>query len=1020
MSRSRFISEKTHDTPPKFTAVQRKRHLYIDRAFEEEVLKNIRGKNNKVFCSLSYAYFKTSFQFFDKAFAKDLKSLSKKFGVTQVLDWSNYRADTKKRYQEQILSFLGYKSFKTPESKNKTKLIIEKYARVKKSFRECFLLLATELHKEKIEIPSYNTLKILIEDHYAQHQNELISIVDQSLEQNDKNLIDQLFDKTNQESAKVGKYRLTLLKRFSQSTKPMQIAKNIESYDILYELFLIAFPIIAKLDLNNEGIKYFANSVKKKQIFQTQRRQDSSRYLHLLAFVTHQFYLLHDTLVAILFSAVKNTYNRADKKAKDHYYKVRNEQSKNTIKLVETAEDMAKAMENIKSILLDPLIDDSVKIQQALQILNPKSEPNAVSQVIENVKDDLDKMTGEALFYHYLEEGSIALQRRCNQIVQRLLINEQSDNKQLLTAVNRFKKYKGTVDNRFPVNFLTKEEKKYIDTLDQFKSRIYKVVFFEHIVYSIKGDSLSLEHSYRYRRLDDYQITRKYFKENYWKLLAQADMSHMSDFNKVINEWDLELDKQFKETNGHILNGSNDFAVMDGLAGYKLTSQRNTSNSIIELDLDTPELFPLDSTVTISEVLNTVHQATGFLNEFQHHDDKYLKKRPTDKVFIATISGLGLHFNLDRFTKLSPDINDSVLVTTMNKYLSVENACLASNSIINYSKSMAVSELYVNDEFGEQTSSDGQKWSVAYESLNANYSFKYGGKDLILSEYNFIDSRHLFFYSDVISGAEREAHYMIDGVLNNDVVKSDMHSTDTHGFCEMAYGLCPFFKIAFAPRYKNIKKQNIYSLKTKRSYTSLKYPILPEAKIQLKLIEPHWEDILRLAVSVKLGKTTVSQIFKRLNSYSIKSNPLYKAIKEFGRIPKSHYILRFIDDPELRRVVTKQLNKGESGNKLSRALAIGRSDYYQVLQDEQQTVESCKRVIKNAIVCWNYMYLTQKLSNTKSTAEKLAIIQKIKSSSPVSWKHFIIHGQFFFSDSCMKDSRGFDFSKMHDPDILKT
>ena len=91
---------------------------------------------------------------------------------------------------------------------------------------------------------------------------------------------------------------------------------------------------------------------------------------------------------------------------------------------------------------------------------------------------------------------------------------------------------------------------------------------------------------------------------------------------------------------------------------------------------------------------------------------------------------------------------------------------------------------------------------------------------------------------------------MIDGVLSNDVIKSDMHSTDTHGFSEMGYGLCPFFEISFAPRYKNIKRQKIYSLKIKRSYTFLKYPVLPEKKIQLQLIEPLWKDMLRLTVSV--------------------------------------------------------------------------------------------------------------------------------------------------------------------------
>ena len=44
-----------------------------------------------------------------------------------------------------------------------------------------------------------------------------------------------------------------------------------------------------------------------------------------------------------------------------------------------------------------------------------------------------------------------------------------------------------------------------------------------------------------------------------------------------------------------------------------------------------------------------------------------------------------------------------------------------------------------------------------------------------------------------------------------------------------------------------------------------------------------WDDILRLMVSLKLGKTTAYQVFKLLNSY-VKQNSLEAAFKEFGRI----------------------------------------------------------------------------------------------------------------------------------------
>ena len=47
----------------------------------------------------------------------------------------------------------------------------------------------------------------------------------------------------------------------------------------------------------------------------------------------------------------------------------------------------------------------------------------------------------------------------------------------------------------------------------------------------------------------------------------------------------------------------------------------------------------------------------------------------------------------------------------------------------------------------------------------------------------------MFWHSLVFSAAERESAYVIDGLMRNDVVKSDIHSTDTHGFSEVIFAV---------------------------------------------------------------------------------------------------------------------------------------------------------------------------------------------------------------------------------------
>lgn len=222
------------------------------------------------------------------------------------------------------------------------------------------------------------------------------------------------------------------------------------------------------------------------------------------------------------------------------------------------------------------------------------------------------------------------------------------------------------------------------------------------------------------------------------------------------------------------------------------------------------------------------------------------------------------------------------------------------------------------------TSSDGQKFDVAVDSLNANYSFKYHGHDKGASACSFIDERHFLFHSLVISSAEKEAAFVIDGLMHNDVVKSDIHSTDTHGYSEVVFGVLHLLGFSYAPRIKNLKRQQRYAFpdQRRRDYEDQGCRVLPDGYINVKLIEEHWDDILRFVATIKLKRTTASQLFKRLNSYS-KQNPSYKALREFGKIIKSIFILRYIDCVELRQAIEKQLNKVESSNKFSKATIIG-------------------------------------------------------------------------------------------------
>lgn len=59
--------------------------------------------------------------------------------------------------------------------------------------------------------------------------------------------------------------------------------------------------------------------------------------------------------------------------------------------------------------------------------------------------------------------------------------------------------------------------------------------------------------------------------------------------------------------------------------------------------------------------------------------------------------------------------------------------------------------------------------------------------------------------------------------------------------------------------------------------------------------------------------------------------------------------------------------------------------------------ESCNPVIKNAIICWNYLYLEMRLrrADPATRAERMTAI---KTHSPQAWAHVNMLGEYDFSD----------------------
>jgi TnpA family transposase len=166
--------------------------------------------------------------------------------------------------------------------------------------------------------------------------------------------------------------------------------------------------------------------------------------------------------------------------------------------------------------------------------------------------------------------------------------------------------------------------------------------------------------------------------------------------------------------------------------------------------------------------------------------------------------------------------------------------------------------------------------------------------------------------------------------------------------------------------------------------------------IDESIIKEQWENILRLLCSIKLGEVKASIILKRLSSYS-KQHPLYKAMKEIGRIHKTLFLLRYFDEPSLRQNIEKQLNKIELSHLFAKAVFFGNNQEFKYeTKEEQEIAVACRHLIQNAIILWNYLFISNKLSEIEQKEKIQENIELMKNSSIMTWQHVNMHGEYDF------------------------
>ena len=108
-----------------------------------------------------------------------------------------------------------------------------------------------------------------------------------------------------------------------------------------------------------------------------------------------------------------------------------------------------------------------------------------------------------------------------------------------------------------------------------------------------------------------------------------------------------------------------------------------------------------------------------------------------------------------------------------------------------------------------------------------------------------------------------EAVYIVDGLLQQQskAEPKEIHA-DTQGQSFPVFGLAYLFGFDLLPRIRNFKDRVFYRPDPEVTYTHI--DALFGEPVNWKLIESHWEDLMRVAISIRQGKLSSVTLLRRL------------------------------------------------------------------------------------------------------------------------------------------------------------
>ncbi|WP_232461084.1 Tn3 family transposase [Burkholderia ubonensis] len=512
--------------------------------------------------------------------------------------------------------------------------------------------------------------------------------------------------------------------------------------------------------------------------------------------------------------------------------------------------------------------------------------------------------------------------------------------------------------------------------------RYYELCALTELKNALRAGDVWVQGSRQFKDFDDYLLPADTFaairQENMLPLPIIADCDQYLKERRQLLQERLETVNRLAAA-----NGLPDAIITD--SGLKITPLDTVVPEAAQSLIDQTSLML--PRVKITELLMEVDAWTGFTRHFTHLKSGETAKDKT--LLLTTILADAINLGLTKMAEACPGTTYAKLSWLQAWHIRDETYSQALAALVNAQHANPFAAQWGD---GTTSSSDGQRFRAGGRAQSTGHvNPKYGAEPGRMF-YTHISDQYAPFYPNLVNVGVRDSTYVLDGLLYHETdLQIQEHYTDTNGFTDHVFALMHLLGFRFAPRIRDLDDMKLYVPGSVKDYPALASMIGDPYKE--KHIRRNWDEVLRLATSIRQGTVTASLMLRKLGSYP-RQNGLAVALREIGRIERTLFILDWLQDVELRRRVHVGLNKGEARNALARAVFFYRLGEIRDRSFEAQRYRaSGLNLVTAAIVLWNTVYLERAVQAmpAKGIALDAALLPYL---SPLGWEHINLTGDY--------------------------